>query len=263
MAAIERPDGTTIHYEVGGDGPPLLLLAPDAVNSQVDSWERTPFDPRTAFQDAFTVIAMDQRYAGRSTGPNVPFSYEAMAGDQLAVLAAARAERALLLGWGIGTAYALRLIRDAPGRFATAVLIEPAGRDGAASRHDVYTRFQDTLRLARAEGLEAVVEAARRNPRFDDNPAAGPYGQRLHDDPLFAKDVLEKSRERYAVRVVRFRDAMFPDDAPLLCVTESQVASCAVPLLVLPGRDAAHPPAVARRLGHVGEDRAIVTALEA
>ncbi|MEE9279797.1 MAG: hypothetical protein V3V67_06445, partial [Myxococcota bacterium] len=93
-----------------------------------------------------------------------------------------------------------------------------------------------------------VVDAARRNPRFDDNPAAGPYGQRLHDDPLFAKDVLEKGRERYAVRVVRFRDAMFPDDAPLLCVTESQLASCAVPLLVLPGRDAAHPPAVARRI---------------
>ncbi|MEE9281392.1 MAG: hypothetical protein V3V67_14560, partial [Myxococcota bacterium] len=123
-------------------------------------------------------------------------------GAQTEVLAVA-AEREVrvrvaadLLGWGIGAAYALRLIRDAPERFAAAVLIEPAGRDGTASRHDVYTHFQDTLRLARAEGLEAVVDAARRNPRFDDNPAAGPYGQRLHDDPLFAKDVLEKGRER-------------------------------------------------------------------
>lgn len=254
MPDIARPDGTTIHYEVAGDGPALLLLAPDAVNSQIDSWERTPFDPRESLADRFRVISMDQRYAGRSSGPNAPFSYGAAAADQLAVLDAAGAERALVLGWSIGAAYALRLARDAPDRVAGAVLVEPLGRAPAAStfpeapRHVLYAPFEETLRLARAEGLQAVVEAARRDPRFDDNPAAGPFGQRLHDDAEYVAETLDKGRERYSIRVVRFRDGMVPDDTPYLSVPEGWLPECGVPLLVLPGTDARHPPALARQI---------------
>ena len=248
MPAIERPDGTMLAYEVQGSGPPLLLLAPGVVNSEIDSWGRTPFDPRTSLADAFSVIAMDQRHAGRSTGPSVPFAYETMAQDQLAVLDSVGAESALVLGCGIGAAYALRLIHDAPERVAAAVLVEPPGRDETNSRHDFYTLFYETVRLARDEGLEAVIEAARRNPRFDENPAGGPYALRLVDDEGFAKETLEKGRERYAVRVVRFRDGIWPADTSYFSVPESWVPDCPVPLLVLPGHDARHPPGLAARI---------------
>ena len=247
MPEIERPDGTLVAYEVGGSGPPLLLLAPGIVNSAIESWGRAPFDPRTRLADAFSVIAMDQRYAGRSTGSSLPFSYETMAQDQLAVLDAVGARSALVLGWGIGATYALRLIHDAPERIAAAVLAEPPGRDATNSRHDFYTLFYETVRLARDLGLEAVVEAASRNPSFDENPAAGPYAQRLVD-PGFAKELLEKGRERYAVRVVRFRDGIWPDDTPFFSVPESWVPECPAPLLVLPGRDRLHPAELAVRI---------------
>ncbi len=248
MPDIERPDGTLLAYQVQGSGPPLLLLAPGVVNSEIDSWGRTPFDPRTSLADVFSVIAMDQRYAGRSTGPSSPFSYETMAQDQLAVLDAVGATSVLVLGWGIGAAYALRLIHDASERVAAAVLVEPPGRDETNSRHDFYKLFYETVRLARDQGFEAVIEAARSNPRFDENPAGGPYAQRLSDDPAFEKEMLEKGRERYSIRVVRFRDGLWPDDTPYFSVPESWVPECPVPLLVLPGHDARHPPALAARI---------------
>lgn len=245
---LERPDGTAIHYEVCGSGPPLLLLAPRVVNSQIDSWERTPFDPRLAFADSFSVIAMDQRHVGRSTGPIAPFDYGTAAEDQLAVIDAVGAERVLVLGWGIGGNYALRLVQDTPARVAGAVLVEPMGRDATNSRHDFYELFEETLRLARAEGLRAVVTAAKRLPYFDENPAAGPYAARLHGDPAFAKDALERGRERYAVRVVRFRDGLWPDDTPYFSVPEAFVRSCPVPLLVAPGSNGLHPGGLAHRI---------------
>ncbi len=248
MPAIERPDGTMLTYEVRGSGPPLLLLAPGVVNSEIDSWQRTPFDPGTSLADAFSVIAMDQRYAGRSTGQSMPFSYETMAQDQLGVLDSVGATSALVLGWGIGAAYALRLIHDAPERITAAVLVEPPGRDETNSRHDFYSLFYETSRLARDRGLDAVIEAAKRNPRFDQNPAGGPYAQRLVDDPGFAKELLQKGRERYTVRVVRFRDGIWPDDTPYFSVPESWVPECPVPLLVLPGHDTRHPPGLAARI---------------
>ena len=164
------------------------------------------------------------------------------------MLDAVGAKSALVLGWGIGAAYALRLTHDAPERIAAAVLLEPPGVDETNSRHDFYGLFYETVRLARDEGLHAVIDAARRNPRFDENPAGGPYAQRLSDDSDFAKATLEKGRERYAVRVVRFRDGLCPDDTPYLSVAETWLPECPVPLLVSPGRDARHPSGLAARM---------------
>lgn len=260
MPDIERPDGAVIHYEVAGDGPPLLLLAPDLVNSEIDSWGRVDPDPRKQLADDFTIIAMDQRWVGRSTGPCVPFDYAAAADDQRAVLDAAGAERAALLGRGIGATYALGLIRAAPERISAAVLIEPLGRETSTTRHPLYVLFQETLRMARADGLAAVLEAARRNPRFDENPVAGPYAQRLCDDEGFAKETLDKGRERYAVRIVRFRDALWPDETVLLSVPEDWLSACSAPLLVLPGGDALHPRAIPEAIAAQASDARLLEA---
>ncbi|GAB4322028.1 MAG: hypothetical protein Kow0010_02590 [Dehalococcoidia bacterium] len=248
MPVLERPDGATIHYEVTGDGPPLLALAPGIVNSEVESWASWPVDPVAAFRDRFTVITMDQRHAGASLAPAVPFGYGQTAADQLAVLDALGAGRVVVYGAGIGANHALRLAHDAPGRVAVAVLHAPLGLDDTKTLGAFFRLFQETMRLARADGLEAVIDAALANPRFDENPAAGPFGRRLHADPAFRQEMRDKGRERYVVRVVRFRDGMFPAGRPLFSVPGDWLARCEVPLVVIPVDDALHPRGAAQRL---------------
>ena len=71
MPVLKRPDAE-IHYEVHGKGFPVLLYAPGGLKSAIDFWGPGPegprawMDPRTALADKFTVIAMDQRNAGKS-----------------------------------------------------------------------------------------------------------------------------------------------------------------------------------------------------
>ena len=87
MPTIQR-GAATIYYEEHGSGFPLLLLAPGGLNSTVDFWSRMPLNPLAAFSaDGFRVIAMDQRNAGRSSGPlETADPWTMYADDQLAVL---------------------------------------------------------------------------------------------------------------------------------------------------------------------------------
>jgi hypothetical protein len=63
------------------------LLAPGGLNSTVDFWSRMPLNPLEAFSNELRVIAMDQRNAGRSSGPlDTSDPWQMYAGDQLAVL---------------------------------------------------------------------------------------------------------------------------------------------------------------------------------
>jgi len=76
---------TTIHYEESGGGFPLLLIAPGAMNSAIELWSGATINPLEMFAEDFRLIAMDQRNAGRSTGPlELDDPWKAYAGDQLA-----------------------------------------------------------------------------------------------------------------------------------------------------------------------------------
>jgi pimeloyl-ACP methyl ester carboxylesterase len=251
MPDIGRPDGATIHFEVSGRGFPLLLISPGGVSSQIESWERSAFNPLTQLADGFMVIGMDQRYAGRSRAPATPFSYDQMAGDQLAVLDAAGARQAHVIAGGIGCAHAWRLAHDAPRRIAAIVGQDPVGIDETNGPGSFYRSFHETMRLARAEGMDAVVRAAQANPVFAANDAAGPFAQRIHDDPAFRDEIRRMPVESYVALIVRFRDGIWPPVPPFFTVAEKWLAGCATPMLVLPGNDECHPSGVARRLCRV------------
>lgn len=244
MPELTRPDGAVIHYEVKGRGEPVLCLAPGGVSSEIGQWAGYLFDPLRALAEQFTVIAMDQRYAGASVSPFTAFSYHQMLDDQLAVLDAAGAARAHVIGADFGAAHALRLGYDAPARVASVTLLEPVGLDGNNAIGDYYARFNDTIRLARAEGLDAVLDAAQQNARFDQNPPAGPWAQRLHDDAGFREAVRRLGRETYITMVVDFRDGMIPWGRRYFAVSDPTVGRMQPPLLVLPGSDALHPKGV-------------------
>ena len=248
MPDVMRPDGTTIHYEVFGGGFPLLLLAPGGVNSQIEFWQRSIINPIESFADEFMVIGMDQRHCGRSKTGLTPFSYDEAMQDQIAVLNDLGLARAHVMGGCIGCAYALRLADQAPARIAGAVMQDPVGLDQTNSLETFYAMFNPTIRLARAEGLEAVIESAQRDPIFMQNNEAGPFAQRIHDDPLFADALRAIRREGYIALVVEFRDGMWPQQPPYFAVNEVAVQRSHAPMLVLPGADPFHPTGIGQRI---------------
>ena len=153
MAVFEQGD-VKIHYDVRGEGSPVLLLAPGGMRSAAALWERAPFDPRQVLADDFKAIAMDQRNAGASTGPvTAEDGWHTYADDQLALLDHLRIERCHVLGMCIGGPFCLELMRRAPERIASGVLLQPIGAD---ANRDIFFELFDGW----AESLPEAVPAA-------------------------------------------------------------------------------------------------------
>lgn len=251
MAEVMRPDGTIIHYEVYGEGnseTPLLLFAPGGVNSEIGFWRRSIINPIEAFSDEFTVIGMDQRHCGQSKTGLTAFNYDDAMKDQIAVLNDLGVARAHVMGGCIGCAYALRLADQAPARVGGVVMQDPVGLDETNSPETFYDMFNPTIRLCRAEGLEAVIESAQRDPIFMQNNEGGPFAQRIHDEPLFADALRSIRREGYIALVVEFRDGMWPQVEPYFAVNEVAVQRTHTPMLVIPGADPFHPTGIGHRI---------------
>ena len=139
MPTVERA-GASIYYEEHGNAaqPGLLLLAPGGLNSAIDFWGRMPLNPLEVFADEFRVIAMDQRNAGRSSGPlDTRDPWGMYADDQLAVLDQLGVPSALVIGCCIGCSFIFKLLERAPRRIVAGVLMQPIGHD--ASNHGTFS----------------------------------------------------------------------------------------------------------------------------
>jgi pimeloyl-ACP methyl ester carboxylesterase len=153
---------TTIYYEEHGSGFPLLLIAPGGMNSAIELWSAATINPLDAYSEDFRLIAMDQRNAGRSTGPlEVADPWGAYAGDQLALMDHLGVESFHVMGACIGGSFALKLIEQAPQRIAAAVLQQPVGvtPDNEPLYDAMWRGWADQLRRRRADVDAAEVEA--------------------------------------------------------------------------------------------------------
>lgn len=142
MAQVEH-DGATLHFEVDGDGPPILLIM--GLGYPMDAWWRVlPW-----LQAEFTCIRFDNRGVGR-TGPTAqqPYSVEQMAGDALVVLDTAGFPRAHVWGVSMGGTIAQELAIEDPQAVDRLILgcTHPGGSDAI---------FSDDVRamLANRSGL--------------------------------------------------------------------------------------------------------------
>jgi pimeloyl-ACP methyl ester carboxylesterase len=102
-------NGVSIEYEVTGDGPPVVLL-----HGFPDSGRLWRHQVPALAQAGFRVIVPDMRGYGRSDKPAEVAAYrmDQLVGDVLAVMDAAGAERAHVVGhdWGAGVAWATALM---------------------------------------------------------------------------------------------------------------------------------------------------------
>lgn len=211
MPYFER-GGAKIYYEDHGSGFPLLLLAPGAMQSTIEFWKRSPYDPVEVFPADFRVIAMDQRNAGRSVGPlETDDPWGMFARDQLGLMDHLGIDRFLALGCCIGCSYIFHLIKTAPDRVVAGALEQPIGIEEDGSNLEL---FRERIWQGWGDGL-------------------------LTQRPDISKEDLET-----------FGSKMWGGDF-VLNVSKDFVRSIQTPLLVMPGNDAAHPRSIGLEVAHL------------
>lgn len=135
-----------LHYEITGDGPPLVLIA--GLASDAQSWG--PIAPRLATR--FTLIMPDNRGCGRTKTQAPAFSIETMADDVAALLDALSIDAAHVLGHSMGGAIAQSLAAQHPDRVRRLILAASAAAAPARTGSVI-----DTLLALRESGVDETV----------------------------------------------------------------------------------------------------------
>lgn len=170
MPLLKRPDAE-IHYEVHGSGFPVLLFAPGGLKSSIDFWGPGPdgprawMDPRITLADRFTVIAMDQRNAGKSVADvKADDGWHTFAADHLALMDHLGIGKFAVMGGCIGGSYCFEAIEQAPDRVACAVLQNPIGLHENRDTWDAAVKsYGETVRARDPSITDATVQSFGRN----------------------------------------------------------------------------------------------------
>jgi pimeloyl-ACP methyl ester carboxylesterase len=111
---VKTPDGVRIAYEIVGDGDAVVLVHGFAA-SRVQNWKE-PGWYQTLVDAGYRVIAMDCRGHGDSDKPHDTAAYDhaIMAEDVVAVMEAAHAGQAFLMGYSMGGFISMHALMDHP-----------------------------------------------------------------------------------------------------------------------------------------------------
>lgn len=212
---------TLPHYEVTGDGPPLVLAG--SIGSSLAMWE--PQLP--ALAERFRVVRIDHRGHGRSPVPAGPYTIADLGGDVLALLDHLGVREAAVCGLSLGGMVGMWLAAHAPERVSALALLATSAYLGSAL-------WAERIALVEAGGMAAIVDGA------------------------IARWFTAGFRERHPDQVARFAAmiAATPAAGYLGCCAairdmdqRADVVKISAPTLILVGHDdVATPPAHARDL---------------
>jgi pimeloyl-ACP methyl ester carboxylesterase len=113
-----------IYYERHGAGAPLVLIG--GLGTDLSEYEGII----RWLAGRYTVLAFDNRGAGRTDKPDAPYSIEQMAGDTAGLMRALGMERAHVLGISMGGRIALALTLQHPELVDKLVLVSTSARGG-------------------------------------------------------------------------------------------------------------------------------------
>ncbi|WP_290690540.1 MULTISPECIES: alpha/beta fold hydrolase [unclassified Haematobacter] len=99
-----RVNGVDLHYEIGGEGPPLLLISGLGQNALV--WSGVI----ARFRERFRTIVFDNRGTGRSDVPPGPYTIDAMADDAAGLIRHLGLGPTAVVGWSLGGSVAQSLL---------------------------------------------------------------------------------------------------------------------------------------------------------
>ena len=112
-----RINDINMHYEVHGDGDPLLLL--HGLGSSRDDWENQV----PVFAEHFKVITPSLRGFGETDKPSGPYSVRQYAADAFALLDYLEIEQSHVLGFSMGGAIAFQMAVDCQSRLRSMVIL--------------------------------------------------------------------------------------------------------------------------------------------
>ena len=153
MAVVERPDGARVWWDSTGEGEPVLLLMGLAYPAAM--W----FRQVPALAGSYRVLRMDNRGAGHTGDvPGAPYTVETLAADALAVLDAAGAESAHVVGISMGGLIAQELGLTSPERVRSlALLATHSGIAHAVLDPEALVLLQKRGEMTPEEAAEASV----------------------------------------------------------------------------------------------------------
>ena len=143
--------GVRIHYEVEGEGDPLVLLHGFGVSG--DAWRAGGHV--AALRNEFQVICLDARGHGRSDKPHDPEAYRLpeRVHDVTAVLDAVGVDTAHFLGFSLGSVTGFGLCKYAPSHFRSVIAL------GAHPYSEEFPEdFEEWGQKYINRGVEAAIE---------------------------------------------------------------------------------------------------------
>jgi 3-oxoadipate enol-lactonase len=143
--------GVRIHYEVHGDGPPMVLVHANPFDRRLFTYQIASFAPY------FRLIALDIRGYGRSDKPETPFTIADMADDVLAVCAQEQVSRAIFMGVSVGSGISLLLGLDRPQLCDAIILVGGSSKGGANIEHRVAGYTSGDLRGYQRSHIRELV----------------------------------------------------------------------------------------------------------
>jgi pimeloyl-ACP methyl ester carboxylesterase len=222
MPYLDTPDAR-IHYEVHGNGFPVLLFAPGFLSSRIERWRTNParpgvpqdwLDPVPVLAPQFRVIAFDVRNAGESRATlREGDDWHAYTRDHLALLDHLGVQRCHAFGACIGVSFALSLAQAREGLVSALVLQNPIG-------------LSDVNREALDAEFARWADEVRSWPNID------------------------------AGRLPAFHQRMFGGDF-IFSVTRDFVRRCRIPMLLMPGDDVVHPASISDQLAEAPDVRVL------
>ena len=217
--SVAEVNGTTLWYEVEGDGPPVVLLHHGIADSRV--WE----PQRPAFAAAHRTLRYDARGFGQSPMPGGPFS---AVDDLFALLDVAGMPRAALVGASMSGDVELEAAVVAPERVVALVIAPPGmmGREPSAEVQE-YGAAED----AAVDGGD-LEEAVRVNLDFW---VAGP-GRPLDEvDPEVQDRMAAMVRRSFDVQVPAYEGDPPPEAVKRVKPLVDHLPEVEAPTLVLVG----------------------------
>lgn len=243
-------DGISTHYQVQGEGPPLLMYSPGGFDARMEKWSDLGVYARIRLMDHlpghFTCITFDRRENGQSGGRVEKIGWGSYVRQGAGLLDHLGIDRAHILGGCMGCCPVAAFAVAHPARTRGMVLYWPVG--GANYRISGHQRFARHLAFVEENGLAAVVDLVNSHDKnFSADPRGGPWGQPIRNSAGFAATYAALDKARYLLTVTAmYRGLLDRDTAP--GAEPEELMALDVPSLVVPGSDGFHATSAARYL---------------
>lgn len=243
-------DRLETHYEVRGEGPPLLMFAPGGFDASLDKWSSLGIYAKIRLLDHlpkhFQCILFDRRETGLSGGRVERLSWQDYVRQGAGLLDHLGIAKAHLIGGCMGCCPVAAFAAAHSERVLSMVQYWPVG--GAGFRLNGHRRFAIHLAYVEEHGLQGVVDLAlATTDGFGKDPRPGPWAPVLRRDSAFRDTFLAQSLAHYKLIIASIPRTLIDRDS-VPGFEPEDLMRLSIPTLIIPGRDNAHALSAARFL---------------